>query len=106
MLASHRRRGADTRECDLLRGPMTGFADHARCSVLSTLFRGKLCEQLAQRPARRLSIGHSCYLVGDPARSVLLVRTGLVKTSVLAQRGGELILRLNEPGYVFGELWF
>jgi len=85
---------------------MTGFADHTRCAVLSTLFRGRLCEQLAQRPARRLAIGHSCYLVGDPARSVFLVRAGLVKTSVLAQSGDELILRLHKPGEVFGELCF
>ncbi|HVH66352.1 MAG TPA: Crp/Fnr family transcriptional regulator [Gemmatimonadales bacterium] len=65
-----------------------------------------MCEQLALRPARRIAPGQSVYLAGDAARSVFFLRSGLVKTSVLAQRGDEVILRLHKTGEVFGELCF
>jgi CRP/FNR family transcriptional regulator, cyclic AMP receptor protein len=85
---------------------MNRLPDHARCVALASLFRGKLCEQLALHPARRIALGQYVYLMGDPAASVFVLRSGLVKTSVLAQSGDELILRLHKPGDVFGELCF
>jgi hypothetical protein len=33
------------------------LADHSACVVLSHLFRGKLCEDLARGPVRRLAAG-------------------------------------------------
>ncbi|HZH42360.1 MAG TPA: Crp/Fnr family transcriptional regulator [Gemmatimonadales bacterium] len=83
---------------------MEPFPEHSQCLVFSSFFRGKLCEQMARRPGRRVAAGQPVYLTGDPARSVFLLRAGLVKTSVLAPRGEELILRLDKAGDVFGEL--
>ena len=82
------------------------FRDHTRCTALSGVLRGRLCEQLAQRPARHFAPDRYLYLIGDRARSVFLLRSGLVKTSVLADSGDELILRVCRPGDVFGELCF
>jgi CRP-like cAMP-binding protein len=79
-------------------------SDHSQCVVLSSRFRGKLCEDLARRPARRLAAGEFVYLMGDAARSVYLVQRGLVKTAVVSPGGRELTLRIHQPGDVFGEL--
>ncbi len=79
-------------------------ADHSECVVLSRLFRGKLCEDLARQPARRLAAGEFVYLMGDSARSVYLLRRGLVKTAVVSTGGQELTLRIHRPGDIFGEL--
>ncbi|MGH7427862.1 MAG: Crp/Fnr family transcriptional regulator, partial [Candidatus Methylomirabilaceae bacterium] len=43
------------------------------------------------------------YLKGEAARSVYLVRTGLVKTSLVWRDGREFILRLARPGELLGE---
>ena len=58
---------------------------------------------LAGRPARRLAAGAFVYLGGDAARSVYVLRSGLVKTSVVWRDGRELILRVARPGDLFGE---
>jgi CRP/FNR family transcriptional regulator len=42
--------------------------------------------------------------MGDAARSVYLVRRGLVKTAVVSAGGQELTLRIHGPDDVFGEL--
>ena len=81
-----------------------GSADHSECVALSQSFRGKLCEDLARRPARRLAAGEFVYRMGDPARSVYLVRRGLIKTVAVSPGGEELTLRIHRPGDVFGEL--
>jgi CRP/FNR family cyclic AMP-dependent transcriptional regulator len=80
------------------------LADHLRCTTLSGLLRGKLCEQLQARPARRLATGRVLYVRGDAARSVFLVRSGLVKTSMVSEGGEELTLRVCPPGEIIGEL--
>src|SRR2546421_12994744 len=80
------------------------FADHLHCITLSSRLRGKLCEQLKARPARRVRAGQVLYVTGDAARSVFLVRSGLIKTSVVSPGGDELTLRVCRPGEVFGEL--
>lgn len=80
------------------------LADHSECVVLSRLFRGKLCEDLARRPARRVAAGEFVYRMGDSARSVYLVRRGLVKTAAVSPGGQELTLRIHQAGDVFGEL--
>ncbi len=43
------------------------------------------------------------YLKGDPAQSVYLLRAGLVKISMVWRDGREFLLRLAQPGELFGE---
>ena len=78
--------------------------NHAQCAALSALFRGSLCEQLANGPVRRLTSGEFLYHVGADARSVFLIRHGLVKVSTISAGGQELTLRLYKTGDVLGEL--
>jgi CRP-like cAMP-binding protein len=73
---------------------MISLSDHSRCAIVSILFRGRLCQQLATRPARRFERDEVIYQVGDPASSIYFVRKGLVRTSVLSESGGELVLDL------------
>ncbi|HEY6158724.1 MAG TPA: Crp/Fnr family transcriptional regulator [Gemmatimonadales bacterium] len=84
--------------------PALEFADHLQCTTLSGLLRGKLCEQLMARPARRVPAGRVLYVRGDAARSVFLVRSGLVKTSMVSEGGEELTLRVCPRGEIIGEL--
>jgi CRP/FNR family cyclic AMP-dependent transcriptional regulator len=78
--------------------------DHAACVPLSLSLRGKLCERLARLPSRSLRAGQHVYLTGNPARSIFLVQSGLIKTSALSPSGEELTLHLYKPGDLFGEL--
>jgi CRP/FNR family transcriptional regulator len=80
------------------------LSDHSQCLALSPCLRGKLCDQLAQLPARHLRAGEHLYLVGNPARSLFLLQVGLVKTSVLSPAGQQLTLRVHKPGDILGEL--
>ena len=79
-------------------------ADHARCTALSRLFRGRLCEQLARGAGRRVRAGELLYTMGQTAESLYLVRRGLVKTSLISPGGQELTLRLYPAGDILGEL--
>jgi CRP/FNR family transcriptional regulator len=79
-------------------------SDHSECEALSASFRGKLCQQLADLPPRRLEAGQHLYRVGHPARSLFLVRSGLIKISSISSAGEELTLRLYKPGDLLGEL--
>jgi CRP-like cAMP-binding protein len=95
--------------CDLILGDAGGpspsmLTEHSQCVALSSCLRGKLCEQLAQLPPRRLGAGDHLYLMGNPARSLFLLLSGLVKTSVLSPEGHQLTLRLYKPGDILGEL--
>jgi CRP/FNR family cyclic AMP-dependent transcriptional regulator len=80
------------------------LTDHSQCLVLSSCLRGKLCAQLADLPARPLRAGERLYLMGNPARSLFLLRSGLIKTSVLSPDGQELTLRIHGSGEILGEL--
>jgi CRP/FNR family cyclic AMP-dependent transcriptional regulator len=80
------------------------WTDHDECAVLSAFFRGALCEQLATGPTRAVAPGELLYHIGGPARSVFLVRRGLLKTSVVSPGGQELTLRVYKAGDVLGEL--
>ena len=55
------------------------------------------------RPARRLAAGAFVYLKGDAAQSVYVLRSGLIKISVVWRDGRELILRLARPSELFGK---
>lgn len=61
-------------------------------------------EQLASGPGRNVEAGELLYTMGQPARSVYLVRSGLVKTSLVSPGGQELTLRLYPAGDILGEL--
>ena len=80
------------------------MADHRHCLALSGCFRGKLCDQLMNRPGQHVSKGSRIYGPGDPAQSVFYLRRGFVKLTSLTEDGRELILRLHQTGEVFGEL--
>src|SRR5215212_3774012 len=80
------------------------LSDHSQCIAVSKLFRGNLCEELGQRPARHLKAGEFLYHMGEVARSVYLVRSGLIKTSLVSPGGHQLTLRIHKAGDVLGEL--
>jgi CRP/FNR family cyclic AMP-dependent transcriptional regulator len=84
--------------------PIWKLSDHLACTALSGSMRGKLCQQLAQLPRRHFQTGQHLYLMGNPARSVFLVQSGLIKTSVISPAGEELTLRIYKSGDVLGEL--
>jgi CRP/FNR family cyclic AMP-dependent transcriptional regulator len=82
------------------------FTDDHGCLALSTVFRGKLCEQLSSRSTRHVPAGQTIYTTADPGDSVYFLRSGLVKTSVISEKGKELLLSIYGPGAIFGELCF
>src|SRR5581483_3424751 len=82
------------------------LTDHRNCLTLSTVFRGKLCEQFTRRDARAVPAGQTIYTTADRAVSVYFLRRGLVKTSIVSERGQELLLSIHGPGAIFGELCF
>jgi len=86
------------------RRPARELTEHAQCVALSASLRGKLCQQLARLPPRHFRAGDHLYLMGNPARSVFLVQSGLIKTNAISPEGQELTLRLYKPGDILGEL--
>jgi CRP/FNR family transcriptional regulator, cyclic AMP receptor protein len=60
-------------------------------------------ESFRRHPARHVAAGAFVYLKGDAAQSVYLLRSGLVKISVVWRDGRELIVRLARPGELFGK---
>jgi CRP/FNR family cyclic AMP-dependent transcriptional regulator len=84
--------------------PIWTLSDHLACVALSGSMRGKLCQQLAQLPRRHLRAGQHLYSMGNPARSVFMVQSGLIKASALSPAGEELTLRIYKTGDVMGEL--
>lgn len=80
------------------------LGSHSQCIVVSRLFRGRLCEELKRRPARRIAAGEFLYHMGEPARSVYLVQAGLIKTGMVSPGGQELTLRIHRSGDILGEL--
>jgi CRP/FNR family transcriptional regulator, cyclic AMP receptor protein len=80
------------------------LGDHSQCVAVSELFRGKLCEELGRRRARQLDSGEFLYHMGEAARSVYLMRSGLIKTSMISPGGHELTLRIHRAGDILGEL--
>ncbi|MFL5520072.1 MAG: Crp/Fnr family transcriptional regulator [Gemmatimonadales bacterium] len=73
---------------------------------MSGLLRGELCAQLARRAGRRYGPGRLLYLIGEPAKSLYFVKSGLIKTSRVSPAGDETILQLHRAGDVLGELCF
>jgi CRP/FNR family transcriptional regulator, cyclic AMP receptor protein len=79
---------------------------HGRCQTLASLMRGELCEQFARRPGLRRDAGRYLYFIGEPAKSLYYLKSGLVKTSRMSAEGDETILQLHRAGDVLGELCF
>src|SRR5205085_6165553 len=82
---------------------MMTLTEHTQCLALSSLFRGRLCEQLTDRAGRQFAAGEFIYLIGDRAESLYFLRRGLVKSSVVSESGEELILSVYKAGGIFGE---
>lgn len=80
------------------------LTDHTHCGILTSMFRGALCERVATAPPRRFVAGEFLYHIGADARSVFLLRRGLIKVSVVSFGGQETTLRIYKPGDVLGEL--
>lgn len=76
------------------------------CLAWPTVFRGALCEQFSSRHAKRVPAGQTIYTADDFGDSVYFLRNGLVKTSVISEKGKELLLSIHRPGAIFGELCF
>jgi len=74
------------------------FTDDLHSPALSNLFN--------KRGSRPISAGQVLYTTEDPGDSVYFLRAGLVKTSVISEKGKELLLSIHRPGVVFGELSF
>lgn len=75
---------------------------HTECEVLSSLFRGNLCEQLTSRPGRRYDAEQVVYHAADASHEVYYLRSGLVKIVALSADGREVILDIHKPGEIFG----
>jgi CRP/FNR family transcriptional regulator, cyclic AMP receptor protein len=90
----------------MLRAPDSRGVDHQRCSVVSGLLRGRLCDQLLPRPARHVAAGQYLYLAGEAAKSIFFLRSGLVKTSRTSPAGDDMILQLHRAGDIIGESCF
>jgi CRP/FNR family cyclic AMP-dependent transcriptional regulator len=85
-------------------GSNAKLSDHLACTALSASMRGKLCQQLSQLPRKRFQAGQHLYSMGNPARSIFLVQSGLIKTSTISPTGEELTLRIYKSGDILGEL--
>jgi CRP/FNR family transcriptional regulator len=84
--------------------PAWKLSDHLACTALSGSMRGKLCQQLAQLPRKHFRAGQHLYSMGNPARSIFQVQSGLIKTSTISPTGEELTLRMYRSGDILGEL--
>jgi CRP/FNR family cyclic AMP-dependent transcriptional regulator len=81
-----------------LTGTRMNFTDHHHCLALSTVFNN--------RGSRPVSAGQILYTAADRGDSVYFLRSGLVKTSIISEKGKELLLSIHRPGVIFGELSF
>lgn len=82
---------------------MFRLSRHQECIALSSVFQGRICQQLIDRPARSYKEGEIIYNIGDAARSIYYIRRGLVKLTGLSEEGKEVILSVYKSGEIFGE---
>jgi CRP/FNR family transcriptional regulator len=78
--------------------------DDARATEAPTA--GMLRDHLASRPGRRRLAGQHLYFIGEPAKSLFYVKSGLVRTSRPSPGGDQIILRICRSGEILGELCF
>ena len=76
--------------------------DHRDCLVISSLFRGNLCERFTTRPGRHFGADEAIYHAGDQSDSIYFLREGLVKIVGLSADGRVAILDIHKPGDIFG----
>lgn len=65
---------------------------------------GGLNERLNGRKPRLFGASQIIYNIGDEARSLYFLRSGLVKLSTISESGKEIILDVYKTGEVFGEM--
>lgn len=81
---------------------LTGDEDRL---TLASVFRGSAFQRIKSRPhGAPLRQHHIIYNIGDEARSLFYLRSGLVKLEAISGGGREIILKMYKPGEVFGEL--
>jgi|ERR1051326_3481494 CRP-like cAMP-binding protein len=68
-----------------------------RTALLRALFHG---------PGRSINSGATIFQRGDPSRSLYFLATGVVKLTDVSPVGDEIIIRLIQPGDIFGERCF
>lgn len=71
--------------------------------TLASMFRGRAYERITKRPHSAFRQHHTIYNIGDEARSLFYLRSGLVKLEAVSEGGREIILNMYKPGEVFGE---
>jgi carbon storage regulator CsrA len=75
----------------------------ATSAALSQVFR--LCESVLQtRVARTFARGEPLYEIGDPARTLFLILSGVVRIGTASPFGREFIHHVRKDGEVVGEL--
>src|SRR5262249_5362539 len=75
----------------------------ATSAALSQVFR--LCEGLLQtRGARTFARGELLYEIGDSARTMFLILSGVVKIGTASRPGREFVHHVRKDGDVVGEL--
>jgi CRP-like cAMP-binding protein len=77
----------------------------ALSSALSPMLRGKFCDTLLpNRAATIFDEEDVIYELGDTARILLFIRTGVVKVGTIINSGREIIYDIRKAGDVVGEL--
>jgi CRP/FNR family cyclic AMP-dependent transcriptional regulator len=66
----------------------------------------KLVAALFTGPARQVSRTTRIFRAGEPARSLFLLASGLVKLTDISISGDEILVALYRPGEIFGERCF
>ena len=72
----------------------------------NTLPKTKLVAALFRGPARQVNRNTRIFRAGEPARSLFLLASGLVKLTDMSTSGDEIIVELYRSGEIFGELCF
>ncbi|MDR2456658.1 MAG: Crp/Fnr family transcriptional regulator, partial [Deltaproteobacteria bacterium] len=71
------------------------------------LFRGLQPEELmavAKKAVRAaLPAGTAVFLQGEPAKSIYLIKSGLIKLSRVMESGAEIVMDYRKPGDCLGE---
>jgi excisionase family DNA binding protein len=74
--------------------------------VASPSPRTSLLRALFTDPPRPFCAGTPIFWPGEPARHLFFLATGLVKLTDVSLTGDEMIIRLYQPGAIFGERCF
>ncbi len=73
-------------------------------TICLTVFGDGFNERLRARKPRLFDANQIIYNIGDEARGLYFLRSGLVKLSTISESGKEIILDVYRTGEVFGEM--